>query len=159
MLNKSLNSRFEDLESPGPNSDRLYAEQFQGEQHVETTALLFLSVRIFVGHTFKTLGNTTLMQDFGHACCCQPTVVSGMIESAAQRKCLFMHWNRNLSCTLFFTARYLSKKSHPKKVIFILTYAPKCKRGIDYIYWKKHIPKQKLSMRKTDEPQMNHMNH
>lgn len=52
---------------------------------MKRTALLFLSLRIFVGHICKPLSIITIMQDFGHTCCCQPTVVSEMIESTAER--------------------------------------------------------------------------
>lgn len=86
--------RAERADSPGPNSDRLYTEPFQGEQHVKRTALLFLSLRIFVGHICKPLSIITIMQDFGHTCCCQPTVVSEMIESTAERIFL-INYNNN----------------------------------------------------------------
>lgn len=127
VQNKSLGSRFEFLKTSGPNSDRPYTETIQEKQLLETTALLFERLHIFVRHTCKPLSKTTWMQEFGHTCC------SGVIEWAAERRFLFfLHWIRKEMLT------------------FMLTCIPKCKRGSDY--QEKNIFQNKdwFSMRKTE---------
>lgn len=59
VQNKSLGSRFGFLKTSGPNSDRPYTEIIREEQLLETTALLFERLRIFVRHTCKPLSKTT----------------------------------------------------------------------------------------------------
>lgn len=148
VQNKSLGSRFEVLGTPGPSSDRHFRGNSMWKQ---PTALLFLSLHIFVLQ--KQLAR---MQDFGHACCCQPMVVLGMIESTAKR--FFFPCIETENCHLHFSSQHKHLSERPKKVDFYTDIYTKVQMWNLLYRKKKTYSKIKIDFQ-WGKQKCNHVNH